>query len=502
MTGRLQKGMLTLCIGFLLTGCVTIRPDLKPTTPPMFVAKKAPLKVAVIVPPSSRSVTTLTRIPTACMDSSAKFEAAQYGTVFEQTVMDVLSRMYEQVEPMQAIPPESDHNAILEVSLTKVGMKLGCMANPESYTLAEGTFRALDANGKEVWRSTLTSKRNDVGLIQSIGGIDQKIGTDLSTAIGLLVSEWVQELQRYPTKQWARGGGGSGIEEERVARRDSGDEERVSVKSDVDDPPAVKAPKKKNAYAVVFGIEKYRERLPKADFASRDAKTVANYLTKVLGYPEENVVVRTNDLATRNDMEKYFGQWLKNNVEKDSTVFIYYSGHGAPNPKTGDAYLVPYDGDPTYLDSTSFPLKRLYEALEKLPTKEIIVVLDSCFSGAGGRSVLAKGAKPMGLSVEQSVTSAVGKAIVLTASGSDQISSAYEEKGHGLMTYFFLKGLQGDADANEDGTLTMAELYNYVRPQVEKVARKQFNNEQTPQFVANPEQLKRGGATLIEKGGK
>jgi hypothetical protein len=379
-------------------------------------------------------------------------------------------------------------------------MKLGCLANPEAYALAEGTFRALDANGKEVWRSTLTSKRNDTGIIQSIGGVDQKIGTDLSTAVGLLVSEWVQELQRYPTKQWARGAAGAG-EEERVARRDGVEEERAPIKSDVDDLPTVKTPKKKNAYAVVFGIEKYRERLPKADFASRDAKTVAAYLTKVLGYPEENVVVRTNDLATRNDMEKYFGQWLKNNVEKDSTVFIYYSGHGAPNPKTGDAFLVPYDGDPTYVDTTAFPLKRLYEALEKLPTKEIIVVLDSCFSGAGGRSVIAKGARPMGISVENPVITS-GKTIVMAASSGDQMSSSYDEKGHGLMTYFLLKGLQGFADTDEDGNINMAELFEYVKPRVEKIARRQYNNEQTPQLLASPEQLKRGGASLIEKSGK
>ena len=48
------------------------------------------------------------------------------------------------------------------------------------------------------------------------------------------------------------------------------------------------------------------------------------------------------------DFAKYFEKWLPNNVEKDSSVFVYYSGHGAPNTKTGDAYLVPYDGDPSF----------------------------------------------------------------------------------------------------------------------------------------------------------
>ncbi|MBM4135119.1 MAG: caspase family protein, partial [Nitrospira sp.] len=168
---------------------------------------------------------------------------------------------------------------------------------------------------------------------------------------------------------------------------------------DVDRLPDVTS-KKVNGYAVVIGIEQYREKLPKADFADRDAKLVGEYLTKMMGYPEENVVVRTNDKASMNDFVKYLESWLPSNVEKNSSVFIYYSGHGAPNPRTGDAYLVPYDGDPSFIDSTGYPVKRLYAALDKLPVNDVTVVLDSCFSGAGGRSVLAEGARPMVLSVK------------------------------------------------------------------------------------------------------
>ena len=130
---------------------------------------------------------------------------------------------------------------------------------------------------------------------------------------------------------------------------------------------------------------------------------MAEYLTKVMGYPEENVVTLTNDRAFLTDFIKYFEKWLPNNVEKDSSVFIYYSGHGAPNTKTGDAYLVPYDGDPSFIEQTGYPLKKLYESLNKLQAKEIIVALDSCFSGAGGKSVIAKGARPLVMNLEQDI---------------------------------------------------------------------------------------------------
>jgi hypothetical protein len=253
------------------------------------------------------------------------------------------------------------------------------------------------------------------------------------------------------------------------------------VKSDVDELPAIKAKPNKNSYAIVIGIENYRQKLPKADYAVADAKTMTEYLTKVMGYPEENVVTLTNEHAAKSDFEKYFEKWLPNNVEKDSSVFIYYSGHGAPNTKTGDAYLVPYDGDPSFIEQTGYPLKKLYESLNKLQAKEIIVALDSCFSGAGGKSVIAKGARPLVMNLEHDIKLSKNMT-VMSASSGDQISSTYEEKGHGLFTYFMLKGIK-------DGIIEIGELFDYLKPHVGRTARKVYNNEQTPQLIA-PEKKK------------
>ena len=255
----------------------------------------------------------------------------------------------------------------------------------------------------------------------------------------------------------------------------------TAIKSDVDEPPAIKTKRNKNAYAIVIGIENYRQKLPKADFATADAKTMTEYLIKVMGYSGENVITLLNDHASNVDLVKYFEKWLPNNVEADSTVFVYFSGHGAPNAKTGDAYLVPYDGDPTFIAETGYSIARLYESLGKLKAKEITVVLDSCFSGAGGRSVLAKGAKPLVMTINMPT---IQKNIsVMTASSGDQISSAYEEKGHGLFTYFLLKGIKTEDVIKQDGSIKTDDLFDYIKPQVERIARKQFNNEQTPQLM-------------------
>ncbi len=254
------------------------------------------------------------------------------------------------------------------------------------------------------------------------------------------------------------------------------------VRSDVDSLPGAKIKINKNAYAIVIGIERYRQKLPKADFASSDAQVVTEYLTKVLGYPEENVVTLLNEFASKSDFEKYFEKWLKNNVEPGSTVFVYYSGHGAPNPKTADAYLVPYDGDPSFIDETGYSLKRMYAALGKLPAKEVIVALDSCFSGAGGRSVIAKGSRPLVMNLQRNVVLSKNMT-VLSASSGDQISSTYDEKGHGLFTYFMLKGIKNEDVTRPDGSIKIDDLFDYIKPQVERIARKQYNNEQTPQLI-------------------
>lgn len=227
-----------------------------------------------------------------------------------------------------------------------------------------------------------------------------------------------------------------------------------------------------HAHAVVIGVERYRETLPRADFAASDAKLTAEYFRRMLGVPEENLAFLSDDRATKSDFEKYFERWLPNRVEAGDEVYVYFSGHGAPDPKTGESYLVPFDADPTYIEQTGYPIKKMYEQLAKLPAKRVLLVMDSCFSGAGGRSVIAQGARPLVSVVQSEVPRGL---TVISASAGDQISNSYHEKRHGLFTYFFLKGLKekgGDFRA----------VYDYLKPQVSRVARRQYNSDQDPQW--------------------
>ena len=124
----------------------------------------------------------------------------------------------------------------------------------------------------------------------------------------------------------------------------------------------------------------------------------------------------------------------------------------------------------------------MYDALGKLQAKEIIVALDSCFSGAGGRSVIAKGARPLVMNFQNNMVLSKNMT-VMSASTGEQISSTYDEKGHGLFTYFLLKGIKNEDVVKPDGSIKMDDLFGYLKSRVERIARKQYNNEQTPQLI-------------------
>ncbi len=252
---------------------------------------------------------------------------------------------------------------------------------------------------------------------------------------------------------------------------------RVSEVDTVPNPR--KGAKERDAIALVIGISKYRdEAIPQVRYAKHDAETVAAYLAAVGGISRSRIKVLTDEGATLSDFSAYIEEWLPRRVSKDTTVFVYYAGHGTPNLATGKAFLLPYDGHPDFSNKL-YSLDRLYENLERLPARGVVVMLDSCFSGAVGRSVLPTGARPVGIAIENPVL-ASGKLAVITAATGTQISSDYEKEQHGLFTYFVLRGLRGEADIDKNGSVEVDELYEYVRKEVSNVASEELDRDQTP----------------------
>lgn len=242
-------------------------------------------------------------------------------------------------------------------------------------------------------------------------------------------------------------------------------------------------------WGLIIGIEDYAH-LPNVDHARKDALIVKEYFIKVLGVPEENVISLIDSDATKARLEGYLKEYIPSNVGKDTTLYVYFAGHGAPGIKKGEPYLIPFDGDTRFIEQTGYKLVNFYKDLNNLKIQNVYVFLDSCFSGVASRAaeMLVKGARPALVHVKD-VSPPSGSIISLNAASAGQMSNMYPEKEHGLFTYFLLRALKGEADSNDDGWTSVKEMYGYVKNNVTRVARR-MGTEQTPIIMPSMNKLK------------
>ena len=246
----------------------------------------------------------------------------------------------------------------------------------------------------------------------------------------------------------------------------------------VDDIAYTSSSPQAGAYALVVGIEHYRD-IPAPDGARRDAERFATLLKRTLGLREQNVHLITDEHATRTDI---LGQleWLKATVTPGSRVYFYFSGHGAPDVATSSSFLLPYDADTKRISGTGISMAFVAHALSETRARDALAVVDSCFSGAGGRSVLPPGARPL---VRMKETAPTAKLALFTASAGDEISGPRPGGHEGLFTRTVTEALAtGAADVDGDGQVSLAELSSWVGPRVARDA-KRDSREQHPQLI-------------------
>ena len=112
------------------------------------------------------------------------------------------------------------------------------------------------------------------------------------------------------------------------------------------------------------------------------------------------------------------------------------------------------------------------------------MVLDTCFSGQTPKGLLFKRVSPAMLKVVQPESS-MDRGVVMASARADQLSTWYEAKGHSLFTYFFIKGLTGEADSNKDKKVSAAEMEAYLAENVPFMARKISGRNQQPMVEGN-----------------
>jgi hypothetical protein len=236
----------------------------------------------------------------------------------------------------------------------------------------------------------------------------------------------------------------------------------------------------------VIGVERYAS-LPSARFAARDAQLFRRYAAAAFGVTDDrnHLYVRTDADATGNEFRKLFGDdgWLARRVQPTTDLYVYFSGHGAPDVKTRAPYLLPTDADASYPRETGYALATLYQQLARLNVRTVTIFLDACFTGSTRSSgTLFNGARPIVISVEQPALLRDNFAVVAASRG-DQIASDFPAKRHGLFTYFAMLGLRGAADADADRVITVGELERYLDTNVPPTAGT-LDREQTPVVIA------------------
>ena len=254
-------------------------------------------------------------------------------------------------------------------------------------------------------------------------------------------------------------------------------------------PPAPPPPPPSTQWAVIIGVGGYENSaVPRLRYSVADADAVYQTLIGA-GFKKENILLMTDKTErkpTLRNIKWALGTFLARSAHKDDLVMIYFAGHGASEvdqrgiERDGlSKYLVPVDADPDDLYSTALPMDEMQNVLARIEAERVTVFLDACYSGAAGGRTFAS-TKTRTVNVDDifldRLTRSKGRAIV-TASRPSELSIELAELGHGIFTYYLVRGLQGYADINRDGIVSLQELYEYLAQEVSRKSRQVGGNQ-------------------------
>ena len=230
------------------------------------------------------------------------------------------------------------------------------------------------------------------------------------------------------------------------------------------------------AWAVIVGVSEYQNPgIPSLKFADKDAEAFANFLRRPEGgsYDSDHMLILLNKDATLAKVKDALINFLTQAIDMD-LVIIYFAGHGAPEPaRPANTYLLTYDSDPNALGTSAFPMWDIQTVLARYITaKRVIVFSDACHSGAISVNFATRGLGSAEENLVNQYLADLSKTkpgiVVFTASAAGEVSQEFPDMGHGAFTYYMLEGLEGKADYNNDYTITINELMQYVEEQVKR----------------------------------
>ena len=162
----------------------------------------------------------------------------------------------------------------------------------------------------------------------------------------------------------------------------------LQITVDTATPPAGQALKKTPSiafgtyYALVIGNNIYAH-WPSLNTPEQDARDVAEVLSRKYGFKTK---VLLN--ATRFDLLQALNDFRKTLTDNDN-LLVYYAGHGHFERQIQRGYWVPVDSA-TDSDVNWIPTFAITDVLSAMSARHVLIVADSCYSGALTRSALAK----------------------------------------------------------------------------------------------------------------
>ncbi|MDP2852955.1 MAG: caspase family protein [Smithellaceae bacterium] len=247
--------------------------------------------------------------------------------------------------------------------------------------------------------------------------------------------------------------------------------------------------RKPDLYALVIGINTYKNQSISLTYAVPDAIAFAGTLQKVVTPLFEKADIRTLTTpaaTTKEAITKAFEEIRQ--LVKPNDLFIFYNAsHGMVDVVNGEEQYFLLTSNVRLLSSQhigkdALSHKDLVSLIGSIPAQKKLVILDTCNAGKGGKEIqIALLQQTRGLTDATAVKllqRAVGSSVFSASSDTQQALEGY--KGHGLFTYVLLEGLQGEADFKKDGFITVKGLALHTEERVMTLSEEVFKRQQNP----------------------
>jgi helicase len=225
-------------------------------------------------------------------------------------------------------------------------------------------------------------------------------------------------------------------------------------------------------HGLFIGVDRYASPLiNELGGAVRDAEALHALFADNLG--ADRAVLLTDAQVTRSALISQFKDRLAR-VDAEDVVVITYAGHGSD-----DFFLLPHDADPSDLGGTALALDELVDLFGEIPAKNVLLVLDCCFSGGAGARVFRHSPTARSLpSAEEKLRRIANDGrVILTAADESQEAIEDPVTGHGVLTGYLLEGLRGAPEIVSGQSISMLRLLQFVVERVSSRAR-DFGHEQ------------------------